>query len=75
MVSITDGLADCSDSECCWTPECSKHVMCTVSSDPVEVLLRKQPPAVTASFYQRVKFIIEDRNVQSFARKDEFTER
>ncbi|KAK8385757.1 hypothetical protein O3P69_016491 [Scylla paramamosain] len=70
-----DGLEDCSDSECCSSDACVEHVMCMVSSDPVEVLLRKQPPAVTASFYQRVKFIIEDSSVQSFAQKDEFSER
>ncbi|CAL4070306.1 unnamed protein product [Meganyctiphanes norvegica] len=70
-----DGLVDCHDSECCSTPACTGHVMCMVSSDPVEVLLRKQPPAVTASFYARVKFIIEDSNVQSFAQKDEYSER
>lgn len=70
-----DGLIDCNDSECCSTSECRDHVMCMVSSDPVEVLLRKQPPAITASFYQKVKFIIEDKNVQSFARKEEFSER
>ncbi|XP_071524010.1 teneurin-a-like isoform X5 [Panulirus ornatus] len=69
-----DGLVDCSDSECCSTDACIDHVMCMVSSDPVEVLLRKQPPAVTASFYQRVKFIIEDSSVQSFAQKDEYSE-
>ncbi|KAL7643035.1 UNVERIFIED_CONTAM: hypothetical protein RMT77_006324 [Armadillidium vulgare] len=69
-----DGLIDCNDSECCSTSECRDHVMCMVSSDPVEVLLRKQPPAITASFYQKVKFIIEDKNVQSFARKEEFSE-
>ena len=49
--------------------------MCMVSADPVDVLLRKQPPAVTASFYQKFKFIIEDKNVQSFARIEEFAER
>ena len=51
--------------------------MCMVSADPAEVLLRKQPPAVTASFFQKVKFIIDrnDRNIQNFASKDEFSER
>ncbi|KAF2364560.1 Carboxypeptidase-like regulatory domain [Trinorchestia longiramus] len=70
-----DGLADCSDSDCCWTGACTDHVMCMVSTDPVEVLLRRQPMAVTASFFQRVKFLIEDRNVQSFARASEFLDK
>jgi hypothetical protein len=49
--------------------------MCIASKDPVEVLLRKQPPSVTATFYQRVKFLIEDNSVQSYARIDEYSEK
>lgn len=49
--------------------------MCLASNDPVEVLLRKQPPSVTASFYQRVKFLIEENSVQSYAHMDEYSER
>jgi len=71
----TDGMVDCSDSECCSHPGCSDHIMCISSNDPVEVLLRKQPPSVTASFYQRVKFLIEENSVQSYAHIDEYTER
>lgn len=70
-----DGMTDCSDSECCSRPECSEHIMCLASNDPVEVLLRKQPPSVTASFYQRVKFLIEENSVQSYAHMDEYSER
>ncbi|XP_049862885.1 teneurin-a isoform X3 [Schistocerca gregaria] len=70
-----DGMVDCSDSECCSHPSCSDHIMCIASSDPVEVLLRKQPPSVTASFYQRVKFLIEENSVQSYAHIDEYSER
>ncbi|XP_074032255.1 teneurin-a transmembrane protein isoform X2 [Leptinotarsa decemlineata] len=69
-----DGMIDCSDSECCSHPSCSDHIMCISSNDPVEVLLRKQPPSVTASFYQRVKFLIEENSVQSYAHMDEYTE-
>lgn len=70
-----DGTKDCSDSECCSQPVCSEHLMCIASKDPVEVLLRKQPPSVTATFYQRVKFLIEENSVQSYARIDEYSER
>ncbi|XP_043269073.1 teneurin-a isoform X3 [Venturia canescens] len=69
-----DGMVDCSDSECCAHPACAEHLMCLVSSDPVEVLLRKQPPSVTASFFQRVKFLIEEKSVQSYAHTDEYSE-
>ncbi|KAL7028597.1 hypothetical protein ACKWTF_005910 [Chironomus riparius] len=69
-----DGMTDCSDSECCQHPVCGDHIMCLSSNDPVDVLLRKQPPSVTASFYQRVKFLIEENSVQSYAHKDEYGE-
>ncbi|XP_046747873.1 teneurin-a isoform X4 [Diprion similis] len=69
-----DGMVDCSDSECCSHLACSEHIMCLASNDPVEVLLRKQPPSVTASFYQRVKFLIEENSVQSYAHMDEYSE-
>uniref|UniRef100_A0A8D8XG00 Tenascin-like protein n=1 Tax=Cacopsylla melanoneura TaxID=428564 RepID=A0A8D8XG00_9HEMI len=72
-----DGVTDCSDSDCCSQPVCSDqpHIMCLASNDPVEVLLRKQPPSVTASFYQRVKFLVEENSVQSYAHMDEYSER
>ncbi|CAH0560894.1 unnamed protein product [Brassicogethes aeneus] len=69
-----DGMIDCSDSECCSHVSCRDHIMCLHSNDPVEVLLRKQPPSVTASFYQRVKFLIEENSVQSYAHINEYTE-
>lgn len=74
-LTFTDGMTDCSDSECCTHPICAEHIMCLASNDPVEVLLRKQPPSVTASFYQRVKFLIEENSVQSYAHMDEYSER
>ncbi|XP_028969053.1 teneurin-m [Galendromus occidentalis] len=67
-----DGLLDCADSECCTSPECSSNPLCFQSSDPRDVLLRKQPPAVTASFFQRMQFLIEDDSVQSYASKGAF---
>ncbi|XP_066592793.1 teneurin-a [Prorops nasuta] len=69
-----DDMMDCSDSECCSHASCVEHLMCLASNNPVDVLLRKQPPSVTASFYQRVKFLIEDNSVQSYAHMNEYTE-
>ncbi|XP_073995971.1 teneurin-a transmembrane protein isoform X3 [Rhodnius prolixus] len=74
MDNDQDGMVDCSDSECCTHSACSEHIMCLASNDPVEVLLRKQPPSVTASFYQRVKFLVEENSVQSYAHMDEYSE-
>lgn len=75
LMLLIDGMTDCSDSECCNHASCADHIMCLSSNDPVEVLLRKQPPSVTASFYQRVKFLIEENSVQSYSHMDEYTER
>lgn len=71
----TDGLVDCADSECCSKGQCQDSLMCMSSPDPLDILLRKQPPAVTASFYQKMKFLIEEQSVQSYAHKDEYSER
>lgn len=70
-----DGLVDCADSECCYRPECSESLLCLSSPEPQDILLRKQPPAVTASFYQRMKFLIEEDSVQSYSHRDEYSER
>ncbi|XP_033329180.2 teneurin-a transmembrane protein isoform X3 [Megalopta genalis] len=69
-----DGMVDCSDSECCSHAACAAHIMCLTSNNPVDVLLRKQPPSVMASFYQRVKFLVEENSVQSYAHMNEYTE-
>lgn len=68
-------MIDCSDSECCSHLVCQEHIMCLSSNEPVDVLLRKQPPSVTASFFQRVKFLIEENSVQSYAHTGEYAER
>lgn len=74
MYNCLDGMTDCSDSECCNSASCAEHIMCLASNDPLDVLLRKQPPSVTASFYQRVKFLVEEHSVQSYAHLDEYRE-
>lgn len=70
-----DGLIDCADSECCSRPECRDSLMCLTSPEPLDILLRKPPPSVTASFYQKMKFLIEDGSVQSYPHRDEYAER
>jgi hypothetical protein len=75
LFTFLDGTVDCEDSECCRNSLCSQSIYCMFSNDPVEVLLRKQPPSVTASFYQRVKFLVEENSVQSYPQVDEFSER
>jgi len=41
----------------------------------MEILLRKQPPSSSASFYERMKFLIEDDSVQSYATLSSFNQR
>ncbi|XP_035215579.1 teneurin-m-like isoform X2 [Stegodyphus dumicola] len=69
-----DGLIDCADSECCKSKACEGNPLCFSSPSPLDILLRKQPPAVTASFFQRMQFLIEDGSVQSYAHKTAFNE-
>ncbi|KAI1299285.1 Teneurin-m [Halotydeus destructor] len=69
-----DGLFDCADSECCAKEVCRDSLMCLTSPDPLDILLRKPPPSVTASFYQKMKFLIEEGSVQSYAHRDEYSE-
>lgn len=70
-----DGLVDCEDAECCQSRHCKKSPFCVAAPKPIDILLRKQPPAVTASFFERMKFLIEEGSLQSYAKQDAFNER
>ena len=70
-----DGLTDCADSDCCSNPSCVDHLMCLASADPAEIALRNPIAFDGASFYQRVKFLVEDNAVQSYAHKDEYVDK
>ena len=71
---FTDGLVDCADSECCSRPECKDSLMCLTSPEPLDILLRKQPPSPTASFFQKMQFLIDEDGVQNYARENAFSE-
>ena len=72
---ISDGLTDCEDPECCESPVCQKSQLCHTVPQPIDILLRKQPPAMTASFFEQMKFIIEDKGLQSYVQRAGFNER
>ena len=72
---LTDGLTDCEDPECCDNPVCQKSQLCHTVPRPIDILLRKQPPSLTASFFERMKFIIEDKGLQSYVQRAGFNER
>ncbi|XP_023930983.1 teneurin-m-like isoform X2 [Lingula anatina] len=69
-----DGLLDCQDPDCCLTVECKDSPHCVMSPDPLEILLRKQPPSSTASFFDKMRFLVEEQSVQKFAHTGSFNE-
>jgi len=66
---------DCEDPECCLNHLCRNSQHCVSSPKPIDILLRKQPPAITASFFERTKFLIEEGSLQNYVRPDTFNER
>ncbi|XP_044256004.1 teneurin-m isoform X5 [Tribolium madens] len=69
-----DGLVDCEDPECCSNRLCASSQLCVSSPKPIDILLRKQPPAITASFFERMKFLIDEGSLQNYARQETFNE-
>lgn len=72
---ISDGLIDCADPECCSNHICRSSQLCVSAPKPIDILLRKQPPAITASFFERMKFLIDEGSLQNYARQETFNER
>lgn len=75
MIHPTDGLVDCEDPECCASHVCKTSQLCVSAPKPIDVLLRKQPPAITASFFERMKFLIDESSLQNYAKLETFNER
>ncbi|XP_071744523.1 teneurin-m isoform X2 [Lepeophtheirus salmonis] len=69
-----DGLLDCQDPECCESRECFESTLCATVSRPIDILLQRQPPAATASFFQKMKFIIEEGSLQRYVKNSAFNE-
>ncbi|KAL6256891.1 hypothetical protein P5V15_011826 [Pogonomyrmex californicus] len=69
-----DGLIDCADPECCSNHICRTSQLCVSAPKPIDILLRKQPPAITASFFERMKFLIDEGSLQNYARQETFNE-
>lgn len=70
-----DGLVDCEDPECCSKQQCRQSQLCVSAPKPIDVLLRKQPPAITASFFERMRFLIDEGSLQNYAKLETFNER
>ncbi|XP_059169179.1 teneurin-m-like isoform X2 [Physella acuta] len=69
-----DGLVDCLDPDCCSFEACVKSQYCQASPDPKEILLRNNAPAPTASFLDKMRFLIEENSVQMDAPRNSFNE-
>ncbi|XP_035826375.1 teneurin-m, partial [Aplysia californica] len=69
-----DGLVDCLDPDCCATASCVKSQYCQASPDPKDILLRKNAPSPTASFLDKMRFLIEENSVQVDAPRNSFIE-
>lgn len=78
-----DGLIDCEDDDCCSQPVCRDNLMCLKSPEPVRVLelLSSSSPTskdigdhdlTTTTFFSRVKFLIANESVQSYAQERAF---
>ena len=50
-----DDLTDCEDPECCSSPACRDNQLCYTVPRPISILLQRQPPAPTASFFQKMR--------------------
>lgn len=72
---FVDGLVDCEDPECCSKQPCRQSQLCVSAPKPIDVLLRKQPPAITASFFERMRFLIDEGSLQNYAKLETFNER
>ncbi|XP_042234258.1 teneurin-m-like isoform X2 [Homarus americanus] len=76
MDNDRDGLTDCEDPECCIHQVCKESQLCVSQiSSPIDILLRKQPPAATASFFEKMRFLIEDDSLQHFTNSEAFNMR
>ncbi|CAL1538216.1 unnamed protein product, partial [Lymnaea stagnalis] len=69
-----DGLVDCLDPDCCTSSTCAKSPYCETAPDPKEILLRNNAPAPTASFLDKMRFLIEENSVQMDAPRNSFNE-
>ncbi|KAK6173150.1 hypothetical protein SNE40_016661 [Patella caerulea] len=69
-----DGLLDCLDPDCCKSAACKTSKFCKSSPEPEEILLSKQSTSTTASFFDKMRFLIEENSVQTYAMKNSFNE-
>ncbi|XP_061169950.1 teneurin-m-like isoform X6 [Saccostrea echinata] len=69
-----DGLSDCLDPDCCSSAACTRSPFCQTVQDPAEILLQKPKPSSTASFFKKMKFLIDNNSIQKETSKNAFNE-
>lgn len=71
---VVDGLRDCLDPDCCSSAACAQNPFCQTVQDPAEILLQKPKPSSTASFFKKMKFLIDNNSIQKETSKNAFNE-
>ncbi|XP_056012586.1 teneurin-m-like isoform X7 [Ostrea edulis] len=69
-----DGLSDCLDPDCCSSASCTQSPFCQTVQDPAEILLQKPKPSSTASFFKKMKFLVDNNSIQKETSKNSFNE-
>ena len=67
FITFSDTLIDCQDPDCCSLRSCSRTSQCRGGLDPSNEVTNSQgrsPTLPTASFFDRVKFLVHRNGVQ-----------
>ncbi|CAF4276829.1 unnamed protein product, partial [Rotaria magnacalcarata] len=60
-----DGLVDCLDPDCCSASRCQSTAECISRTTAKDILLRRQAPSPSASFFERMQFLIQEDGLQT----------
>ncbi|CAF0971515.1 unnamed protein product [Rotaria sordida] len=70
-----DGLIDCLDPDCCSSSRCQSTIECISRTTAKDILLRRQAPSPSASFFERMQFLIQEDGLQTSSIYTSFNER
>ncbi|CAF0943281.1 unnamed protein product, partial [Didymodactylos carnosus] len=70
-----DGLIDCLDPDCCSSSHCSATQECITKTNAKDILLRRQATSLTATFFERMQFLIQEDGLQTSSIYSSFNER
>ncbi|UJR35679.1 hypothetical protein I4U23_028429 [Adineta vaga] len=75
MDNDNDGLVDCLDPDCCSSSVCQSTDECISRTNAKDILLRRQAPSPSASFFERMQFLIQEDGLQTSTIYSSFNER